>query len=428
MAKSQPLLQAVHLASRKLASSGNFDQLLREVLIICVESVGAKGGTIYLHDAATSQLKFQHVLPEEIASKLPPAIGDTYGVVGEAFQTRQTIISQFESGIGNAEEKQTGEVVRTMITVPLAMEREDPIGVVQLLNKVSDEPFSDDDATVLDTVAAISTMAYMNSRLMDESTRASNLLGMGKVAHDIKNLAFALEANVSFSDQTLAGLRAFAGGDNAQPELLGYVDSIDVMFEELLLSIDRVKRYSILISDLSAGKELKPMLKTAPLASTIELAAAYLESEGRNSHVGLRYDIQTDAPPLLHDEMFLFRIVQNLVSNAIKATREVVPDNWKLSAEEDTIYGEVLVKYHFGEGFHHVEIHDQGPGMSQETANRILQGTARSLWSKNSGSGWGTKIVLELAASHDAQVSIDSTVGEGSTFRVSFPARVGTDA
>jgi signal transduction histidine kinase len=59
--------------------------------------------------------------------------------------------------------------------------------------------------------------------------------------------------------------------------------------------------------------------------------------------------------------------------------------------------------------------------MSREIAERILAGDARSQWDKSSGSGWGTKIVLELAATHNAKVSIDSEPGKGSTFRVAFP-------
>jgi signal transduction histidine kinase len=61
--------------------------------------------------------------------------------------------------------------------------------------------------------------------------------------------------------------------------------------------------------------------------------------------------------------------------------------------------------------------------MTREIANRILSGNARSQWSKAGGSGWGTKIVLELATSHEGSVEIDSVVGEGTTFRVRFPHR-----
>jgi len=59
--------------------------------------------------------------------------------------------------------------------------------------------------------------------------------------------------------------------------------------------------------------------------------------------------------------------------------------------------------------------------MTQEKAARILSGTARSQWDKTSGSGWGMRIVLELAQTHDARVSIDSEVGCGTTFRVAIP-------
>ena len=61
--------------------------------------------------------------------------------------------------------------------------------------------------------------------------------------------------------------------------------------------------------------------------------------------------------------------------------------------------------------------------MSDETARRILSGNARSTWDKASGSGWGTKIVLELTATHEGRVEIDSAPGEGATFRVVLPHR-----
>lgn len=421
MPDKSPLLQAIHVSARKLASSDRFDAVLSDVLAICVDAVGASGGTIYLHDPASHRLIFRHVLPEDVAEKMPfPDIPDDFGIAGSAFQTRKAVLTQSE--IQNPQstiERATGVRVRTMITVPLMMEGETPIGVVQLINKKNGS-FDKDDATVLDTVSAISTMAYLNSRLLDEATRSSQLLGMGKVAHDIKNLAFALEANVSFSDQTLEHLRKHAK-ETKDPITQEFVETIEAMFDELNLSIDRVKRYSTLMSDLSAGKELQPTKKLAPLAGTVELSAAYLESEGRKSGIALHYDIQQNAPKLYHDEMYLFRIVQNLVSNAVKAAIEAVPDDWKNQDDEDAVYDQVTVRYFYRDGWHNLEVEDHGQGMNEETAERILTGNARSVWSKNTGSGWGTKIVLELAATHNAKVSIDSEIGRGSIFRVSFP-------
>jgi signal transduction histidine kinase len=139
--------------------------------------------------------------------------------------------------------------------------------------------------------------------------------------------------------------------------------------------------------------------------------------------VALRYEIQTDAPQFYHDELYIFRIVQNLVGNAIKAVKEAIPEEWhdRFEDDEDAIFGEVVVRYRYDAPNHIVEVHDSGPGMSDETRNKILSGNARSQWDKGSGSGWGTKIVLELAATHNAKDEIDSAPGKGSCFRVLFP-------
>src|SRR3954465_15767606 len=88
MQTNDQLIRAVQVAARKLASSGKFDMLLKDVLAICVEAVGASGGTIYLHDPASHRLRFQQVIPEDVADRLPAKdIAEDFGMAGKAFQT-----------------------------------------------------------------------------------------------------------------------------------------------------------------------------------------------------------------------------------------------------------------------------------------------------------------------------------------------------
>lgn len=429
MASHEQLIRAVQLATRKLASSGNPNLLLRDVLAISVEAVGASGGTIYLHDPANKRLKFQYVIPEDVADKLPVKdMADDYGMAGEAFKTKKTQIKEFKpKPERSAFEEATGVVVRSMIAVPLNMESEFPIGVVQLLNK-KEGSFDETDAAVLDTIAAVSTMAILNWQLTEEATRASTLLGMGKVSHDIGNLSASLYSTISFSELASKGLVDYVKEHGGDDTLRTYVDMLEGFSEDLKNSVDRIVGYSRLISDLSAGRTLRPNKKVGSLADTIENAAAYLESEGRKNHVELIYDIQRKAPPLCHDDLYVFRIVQNLVGNGIKAVRESIPDEWqaKLSENENGIFGVVTVRYRYEKPNHIVEVQDSGPGMTDDVRRQILSGKARSQWDKGSGSGWGTKIVLELAATHDAVVSIDSELGKGSIFRVAFPDQGGS--
>lgn len=433
METNERLIQAVHRAARRLASSGNFNDLMRDVLAICVDAVGASGGTIYLHDPAAKKLNFQHVLPEEVADRMPVKdIPEDFGTAGAAFNSRQTVCRDFpEKRIEdwNDFERATGVAVRSMVATPLMMEDEMPIGVVQLINK-REGCFSDTDCAVLDTVAAVATMAYSNYRLNEESTRASSLLGMGKVSHDIGNLAASLYANLSFSDMAMQGLKEHLLRDKPDETVVMYVETLEPMFGDLKNSVDRIVGYSHLISDISAGRQLRPNKVVAPLAGTIQTSAAYLETEGRANHVALRYEIDDDAPATLHDELYLFRIVQNLVGNAIKAVKETVPEDWQVLGEVDegtAFYGEVRVRYCYDGTHHIIEVQDTGPGMSDSTAAKILSGNARSQWDKGSGSGWGTKIVLELAHTHDAKVSIDSELGRGSIFRLAIPHCPGGD-
>ena len=433
MHTNDQLIKAVQVATRKLASSGNFDLLMKDVLAICVEAVGATGGTIYLHDPATHRLRFQHVLPEHIIGLLPfRDIADDFGMSGKAFQTRTTITRDFEpkpEAEWNPFEKATGVPVLSMVATPLMMEDETPIGVVQLLNKTEGN-FNETDADVLDIIAAVATMAYMNYRLTEESAKASTLLGMGKVSHDIGNLAASLYATLSFSDMAMQGLQEQLKLQEQNSTVRMYVSSLEPMFRDLKSSVDRIVGYSRLVSDISAGRALRPNKRMASLGTVIETSAAYLSTDARASHVGIHWTMQEDAPDTLHDELYVFRMVQNLVGNAIKAVRETIPDDWSPydpNLDEDAddyeppVFGDVNVDYRFEDGMHIVEVRDTGPGMTLETAEKILAGNARSQWDKTSGSGWGLKIVLELAATHDAKVSIDSELGKGTVFRISMP-------
>ncbi|MFN3730175.1 MAG: ATP-binding protein [Fimbriimonadaceae bacterium] len=424
--RKDALIEAVHLATRKLAGAGNFDDVLRDVLEISVEAVGASGGTIYLHDRAARRLRFRHVLPESVAERLPfRDIADDEGMAGAVFQSGQPRISEFQEAQTDASrkvEQSTGVVVRSMITVPLAIENMDPIGIVQLVNKKNGN-FDDTDAAVLDTIGAVSTLAFLNSQLIEEQSRASSLLGMGKVSHDIGNLAASLFATLTFSDHSLTQLRTLIGPNVTDPALKANIIELELMSKELRNSVERIVGYARLISDLSAGRELRPKMVVQPIGPTIRTSAAYLQTEGRNNFVRLNFEVEDGAPPLSHDPLYVFRIVQNLVGNAIKAVRETLPHDFRPDPDSEEIHGDVFIRYRFTGNEHILEVADTGLGMPRHVAERILAGTARSMWDKGGGSGWGTKIVLELAATHNAAVEIDSEIGKGSTFRVRFPHR-----
>lgn len=428
MENAERLLDAVHLATGKLVSTQDAKQVLREVLEICIETVDALGGTIYIHDQASQTLRFLHVIPEDIERKLGRLdLPDDYGVAGEVFHSGKTVISKYgDRGNPHRQDirRQTGVTVNTMITVPLQVHGQKPIGIVQVVNKKHGD-FDETDEAVLATISDVATLAILNSRMLQSSKRVASLEGMGRAAHDLANKAGVLVTFLPDFERNIRGLKkslaeqGVTGGDSAF-----YIEMLEAAFHDVFSPYsERVYRYARLINDLAAGKPLVPKLKVNDFASVVQEAAQYMETQARRNYVKIEYDLQRDAPEFAFDDLFVIRIVENILGNAIKAVRETVTAEWlaQHSDEDDAVFGRITVQYRFTNSEHVLRIIDSGSGMSPAQVRSILGGKARSQWQESEGSGLGTKVVTDLIAAHGAKLSINSRLGEGSTFEIEFP-------
>lgn len=423
MSSRPSLLSAVQNATRVLANSGDPDSLLRDVLSICVGAVDAEGGTIYVHDAAKRKLRFRHVLPQQSESIRDREIADDHGSAGHAFTNGQTLVATIDRSTMTAAqleiEARTGIAVRNLITVPLMMEGTTPVGVVQLLNKRGGQ-FTDEDIAVLDTVSAVAAMAFENARLIDHEKRTSSLIEMGKVGHDIGNLAASLNAVVSFIDHDLAEVREAVEAESCD-RANEALNSLTDMSGQLKSSVNKVVSYSRILSDFANGKMPTPIREVQNLGQIVEHSASYLQPEARRNHIEMVYEVQPDAPDFAFDSVFVLRIVQNLVGNAIKAVRENIDATKLQTTHEDAIFGKVITRYFYRPGEHVIEVQDSGPGMTNDVREKLLAGMGTSSWGNSKGTGWGSKIVLDMTRAHEGRVEIDSVLGQGATFRVILP-------
>ncbi|MFN8139063.1 MAG: GAF domain-containing sensor histidine kinase [Fimbriimonadales bacterium] len=423
--QANPLVAAVHLATKELSSSQSVEETLMEVLRLCVQASNAFGGTIYIHDPARRKLVFRHVIPQEVAEQIQmKTLDDTEGVAGKAFHERTSIITRHDAeviGGPQAEvEEATSVRITNMATVPLMIPDMPTIGVVQLVNK-KDGEFTETDVQVLETVCSVSALAYLNSVLTEQANRAASLIGMGRVAHDIGNLASALFYDLKFLEPMVSGL---AQTDGLSSEAKEYADNLEAAVGDLQDSVDTIVSYSRLISNISAGQTISANMKRKRMGDVVANAASFLETQARSNAVALRYEIEGSGIESVFDPLFVMRIVQNLTGNAIRAVREGVPKEWLPqlgTGEAPAVVGEVAVKYYLKDNEHVIEVSDTGPGMSEETVRQVLTGTAVSRWTASQGSGWGTKIVKELAAAHGGRIEVVSKPGEGTTFRVIMP-------
>jgi PAS domain S-box-containing protein len=161
-------------------------------------------------------------------------------------------------------------------------------------------------------------------------------------------------------------------------------------------------------SRIEAGR-VQAVYEPADLASvTAELASVFRSAIEK---AGLKLVI--DCPPLSQpayvDREMWEKIVLNLVSNAFKFTFE----------------GEIEVGLRESAGHVELFVRDTGTGIPREELPKLFERFHRVAGAHgrtHEGSGIGLALVQELARLHGGSVTVESVHGQGSTFRVTFPA------
>lgn len=132
-------------------------------------------------------------------------------------------------------------------------------------------------------------------------------------------------------------------------------------------------------------------------------------------HIALNLDIP-EMLPLEGDKVKLRRLFMNLIDNAIKYSNP---------GDSVTVRAEVE------DGYIRVDISDTGPGIDPEHLPHLFDrfyrvDKARSrveVSGHSSGAGLGLSIVQWLANVHHGRVTVESTVGRGTTFTVWLPKK-----
>jgi PAS domain S-box-containing protein len=127
-----------------------------------------------------------------------------------------------------------------------------------------------------------------------------------------------------------------------------------------------------------------------------------------------------DIAVLIPDELEVYAdnhmfdsVIRNLISNAIKFT----PVGGKVSVAADTISN------HFVE----IKISDSGIGMTPELKSKLFllsEKTNRNGTAGETSTGLGLLLCKEFIEKHGGEISVESEVGKGSTFRFTIPERV----
>lgn len=222
---------------------------------------------------------------------------------------------------------------------------------------------------------------------------------VANVSHEIKTPVTAIKAAV----EMLLDMDSFERAQSGQQfmEVIArQADRLHAIVEDLL-SLARIEQdeehQTIVLERCSMTDVLHAAVETCRVQANHKQIA--IES---SCPAGLRISI---------NRLLIEQAVVNLIDNAIKYSNENT--TVKLTCHREG--QEVLL-----------QVADQGYGISQEHLPRIFERFYRTDKARSrsmGGTGLGLAIVKHIAQAHGGRISVDSTVGVGSVFRIHLPVR-----
>jgi two-component system sensor histidine kinase VicK len=150
--------------------------------------------------------------------------------------------------------------------------------------------------------------------------------------------------------------------------------------------------------------------------SVLEETVEKLKNRADDKNQNLVYNCGIEEFKVMFDKDGLEQIYQNIIGNAIKYT----PEN-----------GEVLIGCQREEDYIVVEIVDNGIGIPEEDIKRIFERFYRVDKARSremGGTGLGLAITRHIAEAHHTIIEVDSTMDNGTKFRIVMPLAIRGDS
>jgi signal transduction histidine kinase len=396
-------LERIVKVSQILNSTLSLEPLLRIIIQSATELSHTEACSIMLLDKRTGELHFAHSIGEGAEGLRDVTVPLTNSIAGWIVRKGKPLLirnaktdPRWHSHVDAVIDFDT----RSILGVPLKV-KDEVIGVMELLNKIGDQGFSQDDIQIASTLAAQAAIAIENARLLDELQRAyDELAELDRLKSDFVSIAsHELRTPLAVILGYASFLREEFSGEAG--EQVGIVLQSAMRLRSII--DDMVNLRHVDTGEAQLDREIFSMTEL------INEVSGEFSQFAKAKQQTLSVDLPDDPLKIDADRQKVYLSIANLLSNAIKFT----PSKGRVQVSARRKGEEMWVV-----------VMDTGVGIPQRDYERIFNRFYQvepSLTRRYEGMGLGLSIAKSMVELHGGRIWVESIVGKGSRFTIVLP-------
>ena len=377
--------------TRQLNSTLDLGALLNRIVAAATELVNTEQASILLLDPSTGELRFEAAsnLSGSTMAAIPiPIEGSLAGWVATHGEPEMVNDARSDARWFANVDKTIKFTTRNLLAVPMKIKNE-VIGVLEVINKNDDEPWTADDVSTLTTLASQAAIAVQNARLFQQSDF------IAEIVHELRTPLAALRASTALL------MRA----NIPEPRR-------DEMLRTMHEETERLTNMTTDFLDLARLESGRARLETIEFG-VLELIGECVDliREQANER-GIEIVIRGEDRRTEADRTKIKRVLLNLLTNAIKYNRDQGTIFCTLERRDDPLLPCGLV----------VLIQDTGHGISPENQVHVFEKFYRiAATAATTGTGLGLSIARRIIEAHGCEMGLTSEINVGTTFYFTLP-------
>lgn len=390
-----------------LSNTFELPAILLSVVRMATELVEADSGLLGLVIDDQMMTFYPHNLPPAMSLR-PAARGR--GVAWRIVETGETVLLHDYMQDPDAQPKWQEAGIHAFLGVPLSS-GDERLGALTLFNTRPHRRFSERDRELAVSIGQQAAVAIQHARMFAEAQqRATALATALSRQEELDRLKTQFIHSVSHELRTPLGI-IYGHAELLESGDLGPLEGMQK--ESLQIIVRRTRMLTDLVDDLTAmlaaeTQELRrELINPAKLIASV-IAEYQMQADGHN--LTLTSNVEQSLPWIHGDLTHLRRVFDNLLSNAFKFTPAGGTVTLHAAANSNNVTIEVIDT---GEGI--------DPQQLPHIFERFYQVKDASQIPRRKGTGLGLTLVKEIIEAHRGEVSVDSTPGQGTTFRIVLP-------